>query len=97
MGGQTFDIGTFTDIKSLRDFLRATKKDFTAEFMKNNGPISGVKEEKDRQITVRDGEKITVRTYTPEKSGGPLYVMIHGGGWCIGDLESEDLLSRLLW
>lgn len=96
MGGQTFDIGTFTDIKSLRDFLRATKKDFTAEFTKNNGPITGVKEEKDRQITVRDGEKITVRTYTPEKTGGPLYVMIHGGGWCIGDLESEDLLSRLL-
>lgn len=92
MGGQVFDIGTFSDIKSLRDFLRAAKKDATAAW----GPISGVKEETDRQITVRDGEKITVRTYTPEKAGGPLYVMIHGGGWCVGDLASEDLLSRLL-
>lgn len=92
MGGQTFDIGTFSDIKSLREFLSATKKDATAAW----GPITGVKEEKDQQITVRDGEKITLRTYTPEKTGGPLYVMIHGGGFCIGDLESEDLLCRLL-
>jgi hypothetical protein len=92
MGGQTFDIGTFADIKTLRDFLAATKKDFTAAW----GPITGVKEEKDRQITVRDGEKIAVRTYTPENTGGPLYLMIHGGGWCIGNLESEDLLCRLL-
>ena len=96
MGGQTFDVSNFTDIKPLRDFLRSTKKDLTAEFTKSNGPITGVKEERDRQITVRDGEKIKIRTYTPEKAGGPLYVMIHGGGWCIGDLESEDLLSRLL-
>lgn len=92
MGGQVFDIGTFSDVKTLRDFLRETKKDATAAW----GPITGVKEEKDCQITVRDGEKITLRTYTPEKTGAPLYVMYHGGGWCIGDLASEDLLSRLL-
>lgn len=92
MGGQVFDIGVFPDIKSLRKLLAATKKDFTAAW----GPITGVKEEKDQKITVRDGEKITVRTYTPEKTGGPLYLMIHGGGWCVGNLESEDLLSRLL-
>lgn len=92
MGGKTFDIGTFPDIKAVRDFLAATKKDSTAAW----GPITGVKGETDRQITVRDGEKITVRTYTPEKTGGPLYVMFHGGGWCIGNLESEELLSRLL-
>jgi len=92
MGGQTFDIGTFSDIKSLREFLAATKKDAAAAW----GPITGVKEAEDQQVTVRDDEKITVRTYTPEKAGGPLYFMIHGGGWCIGDLESEDLLCRLL-
>ena len=55
-----------------------------------------MKEEKDQHITVRDGASILVQTYTPEKIGGPLYVMYHGGGWCIGDLESEDLLCRLL-
>jgi acetyl esterase/lipase len=92
MGGQAFDIGVFPDIKSLREVLATTKMDTTAAW----GPITGVKEEKDQKITVRDGEKITVRTYTPEKTGGPLYVMIHGGGWCLGDLASEELLSRLL-
>jgi acetyl esterase/lipase len=55
-----------------------------------------VREEKDHQVTMRDGEKITVRTYTPEKAGGPLYVMYHGGGWCIGGLENEELLCRLI-
>lgn len=92
MGGQAFDIGMFGDIKTLRDFISVTKKNMTA----SHAPVPGVKEEKDHQITMRDGEKITVRTYTPEKTGGPLYVMFHGGGWCIGGLENEELLCRLL-
>lgn len=92
MGGQAFDIGMFGDIQNLRDFISVTKKNMTA----SHPPVSGVKEEKDHQITMRDGEKITVRTYTPEKTGGPLYVMFHGGGWCIGGLENEELLCRLL-
>jgi acetyl esterase/lipase len=92
MGGQAFDIGMFGDIATLRDFISVTKKNATA----SHAPVPGVKEEKDHQITMRDGEKITVRTYTPEKTGGPLYVMYHGGGWCIGGLENEELLCRLL-
>jgi hypothetical protein len=92
MGGQAFDIGMFGDIATLRDFISVTKKNMTA----SHAPVPGVKEEKDHQITMRDGEKITVRTYTPEKTGGPLYVMYHGGGWCIGGLENEELLCRLL-
>jgi acetyl esterase/lipase len=92
MGGEAFDIGMFGDIATLRDFLSVSKKNMTA----SHAPVAGVKEEKDHQITMRDGEKITVRTYTPEKAGGPLYVMYHGGGWCIGGLENEELLCRLI-
>jgi acetyl esterase/lipase len=92
MGGECFDIGMFGDISTLRDFISASKKNMTA----SHAPVAGVKEEKDHQVTMRDGEKITVRTYTPEKAGGPLYVMYHGGGWCIGGLENEELLCRLI-
>ena len=92
MGGGCFDIGMFGSIDTLRDFISASKKNMTA----SHAPVPGVKEEKDHQVKMRDGEKITVRTYTPEKAGGPLYVIYHGGGWCIGGLENEELLCRLI-
>ena len=63
------------------------------------GPkIDGVKEH-DVQVPMRDGASITCRIYQPEKApsgGSPLYVMFHGGGWCIGGLENEQLLCRLM-
>jgi len=62
------------------------------------GSISGVNEN-DHQVSVRDGSKITCRTYQPESppsGGSPLVVIYHGGGWCIGGLENEELLCRLL-
>lgn len=47
----------------------------------------------------RDGQKILVRTYaakSPASGGSPLAVLYHGGGWCIGDVSGEEMLSRLL-
>ncbi|KAF2766988.1 hypothetical protein EJ03DRAFT_329537 [Teratosphaeria nubilosa] len=60
--------------------------------------MPGVKET-DHRITVRDGTKITIRSYRPEtppSGGSPLAVIFHGGGWCIGGLENEELLCRLI-
>ncbi|KAF2480820.1 alpha/beta hydrolase fold-domain-containing protein [Neohortaea acidophila] len=57
---------------------------------------AGVKEH-DEQVKVRDGTTITCRIYSPEKppqGGSPLVVIYHGGGWCIGGLENEELLCR---
>lgn len=54
--------------------------------------------ERDHQIPTRDGTKITVRVYTPDKEvqgGHPLFVIFHGGGFCLGALDSEELNSRL--
>lgn len=41
----------------------------------------------------------TSRSYTPESEphgGRPVYVVFHGGGFCLGDLSNEELLCRLL-
>jgi len=62
------------------------------------GNIAGVTEQ-DHQVAMRDGSKIACRVYQPESppsSGSPLAVIFHGGGWCIGGLENEELLCRLL-
>ena len=48
----------------------------------------------DMIMSVPDGE-VTLRVYTPQESGPfPLIVMLHGGGWVIGDLDTADLQSR---
>lgn len=95
MGGVQPDIGLFPDIPSLRKWITDSKKAMSAQM----GPtIEGVKEQ-DHQVPMRDGHKITCRVYTPESppsGGSPLVVIYHGGGWCIGGLENEELLCRLL-
>jgi hypothetical protein len=49
-------------------------------------------------VPARDGYAIPVRTYRPNNppaSGSPLVVFIHGGGFCLGDLDTEELNCRL--
>ncbi|VUC25599.1 unnamed protein product [Clonostachys rosea] len=52
----------------------------------------------DVHITVSDGERISVRVYTPSDQSGllPGLVYIHGGGWTLGDLEGEDIACRAI-
>lgn len=51
----------------------------------------------DHNITVRDGEQITVRLYTPVLGKTlPVIVYYHGGGWVYGNLESADAGCQLL-
>lgn len=54
-------------------------------------------DEEDRLIPVRDGTTITVRIHKPKnpaKDGCPIFVVYHGGGFCLGGLDSEALLCR---
>ncbi|RKU46894.1 hypothetical protein DL546_000576 [Coniochaeta pulveracea] len=50
----------------------------------------------DHTIPTRDaGVTIRVRVYRdPTAPPGPVMVMLHGGGWVLGDLDSETLLCR---
>ncbi|KAI9853085.1 MAG: hypothetical protein M1838_001586 [Thelocarpon superellum] len=50
----------------------------------------------ERHIPTRDGTEIALRVYTPKTAavadGRPgCFVMLHGGGFCFGDLDSEQI------
>lgn len=53
--------------------------------------------EEDRQIKVRDGTLMNIRIHSPKslpKDGSPVFVVFHGGGFCLGGLDNETLLCR---
>lgn len=86
MGGQQPDLGVFPGIPELRTWITNAKQ-ATAALM-GAGKIEGVVE-KDHEVEMRDGHKITCRVYRPEQKpagGSPLFVVYHGGGWCIGKI-----------
>lgn len=85
----------FPTIESMRKWISDAKLAMSAEM---GTEFKDVKE-KDHQVEVRDGSKIACRVYAPESApsgGGALVVLYHGGGWCIGGLENEELLCRKL-
>jgi len=48
-------------------------------------------------ITVRDGENIPIRIYTPSGDGPfPIIVYYHGGGWVLNDIETCDASCQRL-
>lgn len=70
--------------------LLDTKKAMTAaqEYSKSKGV-----KETDHKVDTRDGAKIVVRVYQgPKSSNGPALVWLHGGGFCLGGLDNEELL-----
>ncbi|CAK1357172.1 AB hydrolase superfamily protein [Cercospora beticola] len=93
--GGSPDLGAFPNIQAMRDFLENAKKAMAQAMAP---PVFTDVKEQDHQVKMRDGHEITVRTYHPQNvpAPGPLGVMYHGGGWCIGDLTGEDLLCKLM-
>jgi len=51
-----------------------------------------------RDLTVPvDGGRIAVRLYRPASPGPhPLYVFLHGGGWCVGTVDERDPRCRTI-
>jgi hypothetical protein len=78
--------------------LRAANIKSKVDYAQANATTSGDVVTEDLQIPVRDGATITARIYrptTPPAEGSPVFVMYHGGGFCLGGLESEDLNCRI--
>jgi len=83
-----------TDIPTLREHLASLKRSLTSA---NSGEENMAVKENDQLITMRDGASITVRIHGPVKApadGCPVFVMYHGGGFCLGGLDNETLLCR---
>ncbi|KAF9886577.1 hypothetical protein FE257_011349 [Aspergillus nanangensis] len=76
-------------------------------FQSSRSQISGVPTEgfeiTHRMISISDGASIELRIYRPtiaahgqDNSRRPLLFVAHGGGWVVGDHESEGPMSRLI-
>jgi acetyl esterase len=50
----------------------------------------------DLAIDGPDGDDLPVRVYRPGKTPAPTLIFFHGGGWCLGTLDSADDLAREL-
>jgi acetyl esterase len=58
------------------------------------GPDVTLASVEDRRIPGPAGE-LPVRIYTPEGDGPfPVIVYFHGGGWVVGDLDTQDMIAR---
>jgi len=80
------------DIPAAREFLRSVSQP--------TGPIPGEDEVdvKDATVAGPTGVDVSVRTYRPVASAGTTSALlyIHGGGFCLGDLDSEHALALTL-
>ncbi|GKT83670.1 lipase 2 [Colletotrichum tofieldiae] len=80
-----------TDLTQLRDMMA---KVLAAKLASKPDLSTASYVEDDYRITVRDGASITVRIHKPKNipgDGCPVLVAFHGGGFVIGDLESQGL------
>lgn len=105
LDGQTLD-PTIQLIRAIRrrsgtpgliapDHVRGRRR-FRREMIAIAGPETPVRAVRDVEIPTGDGV-IRARHYTPDADGpAPLLVLLHGGGFVIGDLETNDPPSRLL-
>ncbi|EWG54449.1 hypothetical protein FVEG_12665 [Fusarium verticillioides 7600] len=67
------------------------------KFPKSNSPPIGFSI-RDVQIPGYQGATNQLRLYTPDNSSEPLSIVIyvHGGGWTMGNLDSEDKVCRTM-
>lgn len=84
--------------KFRQNFKRLVSRYNTSAFAKSSLPSKQTWVEFDRDVPVRDGSTIEIRAYVPNDADCPLPlgVMLHAGGWFMGDLENEKLMCKIL-
>lgn len=76
----------------MRATLSERKRKLSAEMLKGAEQV----DKTDLTVPARDGYQIPIRTYRPQggAEGLPLVILMHGGGFCLGGLENEELLCH---
>lgn len=86
--------------ESRRLHAMGNKRFMKSAFVKETLGVDATKrcDEEDQSVIVRDGTPITVRVYRPNPItiGLPVMVYSHSGGWCLGGLDTEEFICRLL-
>lgn len=73
--------------------LRATVRSYSVRKRPYPVPLAQVED----HTLPGPGGPLDVRIYTPEGTGPfPLIVYFHGGGWVVGDLDTQDMIARAL-
>lgn len=49
-----------------------------------------------KQVTLEDDECTEVRIYRPTSQKAPILLYFHGGGWCLGSLNTHDVICKQL-
>lgn len=74
------------------DFLRSK---YSVLYSYGTGPAPDVANVYDSRIQVGDNTEIPVRVYVPPGQGPwPVHVDFHGGGWGLGDLDTESHIMK---
>ncbi|MFC6786013.1 alpha/beta hydrolase [Halobaculum halobium] len=63
---------------------------------RDRGSVEPVASTLDLGIDGPDGDALPLRVYRPSETPAPTLVFFHGGGWCLGTLDSADDLARRL-
>ena len=93
---------TREDILLYRKRWTSGTKRFTSSSLARNAldPGQGTAwNQKNVQIPARDGYLIKARQYIPQRSSQtclPLLVLFHGGGYCLGGLDTDEFICQLL-
>lgn len=85
------------ELPSLASMTYKEAREMRANLPKREVQLADVAKIEDRSITMRDGEKIGIRIYTPHGKG-PFNIILyyHGGGWVLNDLDTcHESCSRL--
>ena len=62
-----------------------------------NKTLNSLQKIDDLYITVRDGERIPIRIYTPQGEGPfPIVIYYHGGGWVLNTIDTCDTSCQLI-
>jgi acetyl esterase len=77
--------------------LAAMRADYSETAMRLGGALEEVGVAEDIVIARPDGTSLAARAYRP-KTVEPVgaFIWLHGGGWCIGDLDGFDRVCRSL-